>query len=192
MLEATLIGAGGSVVGGIVGGWFALVAARNQWKRDRADSREDRSHLAAMSIAESMASLDEALVAWTAQQMQSDLAGLRAAFNAFSKTAAVQSMALTDAALRQRVRAHVELLARVATLAEKSAAGGVALAEPARRHTEAVIGAFDAHCNGAASPPYQPPPLNDVAGLLAWQPVPAEPARKDDRHEVAPDTHRKS
>jgi hypothetical protein len=38
-LAASLIGAGGSVVGGIVGGWLAIMAARGQWKRYRADVR---------------------------------------------------------------------------------------------------------------------------------------------------------
>lgn len=49
--EAAMIGAIGSVVGGIVVGWFTVAAARSQWKRDRADAHVDRSHQAAMSIA---------------------------------------------------------------------------------------------------------------------------------------------
>jgi len=38
-----------------------------------------------------------------------------------------QSIAVTDSAVRQRVRRHVELLARVVTLAESSPTSGVAL-----------------------------------------------------------------
>jgi hypothetical protein len=51
---------------------------------------------------------------------QARLTELRAAFNAFSRMVAVQSIAVTDSAVRQRVRRHVELLARVVTLAESS------------------------------------------------------------------------
>lgn len=114
-LEAALIGDGGSVVGGIVGGWFAIVAVRSQWKRDRASIRADRSHQAALSIAESMASVDDTLVALS-KGLASPASGrvslqpLQAAVNTFIRTDAVQSMALTDEALRERVRTHTELL----------------------------------------------------------------------------------
>jgi hypothetical protein len=185
VLEAALIGAGGSVVGGIIGGWFALLAVRSQWKRDRADARADRSHQAALSIAESVTDVEEVLVAWSAGQ--ADQRRLRAAFNSFSRTAAVQTMALTDDSLRQRVRAHVQLLMRVALLAEKSPAGSVALTESARRHADALIEALEAHYTDTALPPYQPLPMNDVAGLLVWRPVGAEPARKDGRRDSAVD-----
>lgn len=169
-LAAALIGVGGSLVGGIVGGWFALLAARGQAKRDRETARVERSHQAAMSIAESLASMEEALVAWAADQ--SDLTSLRAAFNAFSRSAAVQSIALTDSALRQRVRRHVELLARIATIAERTPANAAALVPTARRHADALIESLDAHYNDATLPSYQPLPLEDAAGLIGWRPRP--------------------
>jgi hypothetical protein len=171
-LAAALIGAGGSLVGGIVGGWFALLASRGQAKRDRETGRVERSHQAAMSIAESLASMEEALVAWSADQ--SDLASLRAAFNAFSRSAAVQSIALTDSALRQRVRRHVELLARIAAFAEGTPDNAALLMPTARRHADAVIEALDAHYNDAALPSYQPLPLQDAAGLTVWHPRPTQ------------------
>lgn len=169
-----MIGAGGSVVGGAVVGWFTIVAARGQWKRDRdrADARLERSRQAAISIAESVASMEEALVAWSAGQ--SSVAALRAAFNAFSRTAAVQSIALTESTLRNRVRRHVELLARIATLSETAAGSVGGLVPTARRHADAVIEALDAHYNGAALPTYRPLPLNDAAGLITWQPTAAQ------------------
>ena len=86
--------------------------------------------------------MEEALVAWSAGQAR--LTELRAAFNAFSRAVAAQSIAVTDSAVRQRVRRHVELLARVVTLAESSPTSGVALIPTARRHADAVIEAFDA------------------------------------------------
>ena len=125
-----------------------------------------------MSIAESVASMEETLVAWSAGQ--SDLVALRAAFNAFSRTAAVQSIALTESTLRQRVRRHTELLARIATIAETNPTGAGALVPTARRHADAVIGALDAHYNEAALPSYRPLPLTDAEGLIAWQPTTAQ------------------
>jgi hypothetical protein len=165
-LAAALIGVGGSVVGAAIGGWFGIMAARGQWKRDRADARAERSRQAAMAIAESVASLEEALVAWSAGQ--SDLVALRTAFNVFSRTAAVQSIALTESTLRERVRRHIELVARVATLAETNPTGAAALVPTARRHADAVIEALDAHYNDAALPSYRPLPLEDAAALLTW------------------------
>lgn len=176
-LGAALTGAGGSVVGGIVGGGFAILAARSQWKRDRAAARADRSHNAARSIGESLASMEEALVAWSAGQ--SNLPALRAAFNSFSRMAAVQSMVLSDGPLRQRVRRHVELLSIIATLAETQPANSAALVPTARLHASAVLEALDAHCNDAALPSYQPLPLTDAAALIGWQPVPAPKRDKD-------------
>ena len=128
-----------------------------------------------MSIAESVASMEEALVAWSA--CQNSLTALRSAFNAFSRTAAVQSIALTESTLRQRVRRHVELLARVATLAETAPGSVRALVPAARRHADAVIEALDAHYNDAALPSYRPLPMDDASGLIAWPTAaPAEPA----------------
>jgi hypothetical protein len=130
-----------------------------------------------VSIAESIASMEEALVAWSAGQ--SRLEALRAAFNAFSRTAAVQSIALTDSALRQRVRRHVELLARVATVAETAPVGASALVMTARRHADAVIEALEAHCVDAALPSYRPLPLDDAEGLIAWRPAGTQAATHD-------------
>ena len=175
-MAAALIGAGGSVVGGVVGGGFALLAARGQWKRDRATAQADRSHQAAISIAESIASMQDALTTWT--YLEEDLDGLRAAISAFSRTAEVQSMALTDDTLRQRVRTHLVLL--------RTVANGAGMRNPghdmpgaARRDADAVIAALQAHYSGTPLPPYELPPR--WAMPATWQP-PAEPG-KNERHE---------
>jgi hypothetical protein len=149
VLAAALIGGGGSVVGGIIGGWLAIAAVRGQWKRDRADARAERSHEAAMSIVEAIGSTEVAVVAWSAGQ--SDLVALRAAFNVFSTTATVQSIAVTDSAVRSRVRRHVELLVRVAILAESAPDLAAGLIPAARRHASAVIEALEARRRSADS-----------------------------------------
>lgn len=111
VMVAALIGAGGSVVGGFVGGWLALLAGSRQGRRDVAARRTERSHQAALAIAESLAALELAVATWTARQ--SDAIALRVAFNLFAQTAAVQAIALTDGDLRSRVRTHTELVGRL-------------------------------------------------------------------------------
>lgn len=164
---AATIGAAGSVIGGVVGGWFTLRAGHRQWQRDRSDSQAERSHQAALALAEAVAGLDEAVVTWEARPADAD--ALRRAFNLFSRTAAVQSIALSDDTLRRRVRTHLELVGRFAALAG-TIPQATALIPAVRRHTDALIEALDAHVNRKALPLYQAPPLNDVAGLLRWQP----------------------
>jgi len=172
-----------------VSGWYVLLAGRQQWQRDRQDARKDRSQLAASAIAESAASLEEAVVTWVARSsapgeraltwVANNLAldALGAVLNAFSRTATVQCIALTDRDLRDRVMNHVKL---VMTLANFSRAGPITqLVEPVRRHSGALIEAIEAHCNETALPPYQPPPLDDLPGLLAWQPPSTNPPAID-------------
>src|SRR5215469_14372419 len=101
IMFAAGIGAGGSVVGGIVGGWFAIRATHRQWQRDRDDARIDRSRLAAMAIADSISEMDFAVFNWDQGRTQAD--DLRASFNALVRTLAVQSLLLTDDELRARV-----------------------------------------------------------------------------------------
>lgn len=62
-LESALIGVGGAIIGGALGGWFGLLAAGPQSKRERAESRKERSRQAAMDIADAWPVLEEALLA---------------------------------------------------------------------------------------------------------------------------------
>jgi hypothetical protein len=171
VVVAAIIGAAGSVVGGAIGGWITLLATRRQSERDRERSHVDRSHQAAMSIAESISTLEEAIVIWAAGQ--SDPGTLRIAFNVFARTAAVQGIAIVDAVLRQRVRTHVELTGTLSALADQRLTRG--LVEPVWRHTDAVIEALEAHYADAPLPPYQKPPADDAAALLTWTPTPSDP-----------------
>jgi hypothetical protein len=169
-LFAAAIGVGGSVLGGLTGGWFALHAGNAQWQRDREASRTDHSHQAALAIAGDIASLQGAVETWSARH--EDVNALVAAFNAFSLSAAVQSIGLIDDELRRRISYHT-LLARElsasagvhgAVPSQSALAGTVqTLAETVRRHTEAVLEAIDAHVNGQPLPPYQPPPVDTTA-----------------------------
>lgn len=168
VIVAAVIGAGGSVIGGLVGGWLALVAGHRQWQRDSEAQRAERSRAAAMLIAESVAELEKAVVIYAAGE--SDSIGLRVAFNVFAQTAGVQAIALADRDLRSRVRNHVEWVGTFAAIADQRQVEAV-LVEPMRRHADALIDALDSHVNDLPLPPYQPPPLGDAAALIEWQPV---------------------
>jgi hypothetical protein len=147
---AAIIGAGGSVIGGIVGGLFVLWVGRRQAQQDRAASRADRSHRAAMSIAEDLAALEEAIAVWKAaaeQVTRARVTGsgnvqqpavlgqamtqasrraseMRIAFNTFSRSATVDSFGLTDGDLRARVRAHTRLAGLLCVIAEQGGTVG--------------------------------------------------------------------
>jgi hypothetical protein len=94
VLTASLLGAGGSVVGGFVGGWMALTASRGQSKREARARVAERSSAAALSIAESLASLEIAVVSYAAGDI--DTVALCIAFNVFAQTASVQMLAISD------------------------------------------------------------------------------------------------
>ena len=175
-LFAAAIGAGGSVLGGLVGGWFVLRAGAAQWQRDREASRADRSHQAALTIATEITGLEAAVETWGTRQ--EDVDALVAAFNAFSLSTTVQSMGLIDDELRRRINDHRLLTGKFAAIA--SAQGTIAgqsgnvetmsaLAETVRRNTEAVLEAIDSHVTGKPLPPYDPPVVGAGIELLASQ-----------------------
>lgn len=203
---AAVIGAGGSVVGGAVGGYFALLVGRRQARQDRSDARTERSHQAALSVAHEIATLQEAVVAWkvaaggAAQagardvrnvqraaaigQSMTDAARavseLRGAFNEFSRSSIVQCIGLTDDNLRARVRDHARLAGLLCSVAENGGVPGPLLSETVQRHADAVLDAIDAHVNGRSLPRYAPlPPLevNRAQELVDWRPQPATAER---------------
>jgi hypothetical protein len=171
-LWSALVGLGGSVIGGVVGGLFVLIAGERQWKRDRADARIERSHQAAMSIADAIARLEEQVVAWQANQQ--DTVSLTAEFNATARNIVVQSMALIDPAVRVRVQIHAQLAGRLVAVAQSSVGSPfpASMMIPERRHADAVIAALEAHVQDQVLPAYRPPPLTDAIALLSYQPSP--------------------
>ncbi len=82
-----------SAVGGLVGGWYVLRAGHEQWQRDRQDARTDRSRQAAMSMAEAVGEMEQAIGTWQADPAdQAEIAALLNAFNlVFPGQAAVMS-----------------------------------------------------------------------------------------------------
>lgn len=182
-LWAALIGVGGSAVGGLVGGWYALRAGHNQWQRDRQDAQTDRSRQAAMSIAEVIGEMEQAIGTWQANPTdQAEIAALLNAFNAFSRTVAIQSLALTDRELRARVRAHQTLVGVLGTIAAQGGTSGPPLAGQVRKHADVVLDTIAAHVHGSPFPPYEPLPLDNAGALMQWTQGPAT-APQDAGHE---------
>jgi hypothetical protein len=162
-LWAALIGVGGSAVGGLVGGWYVLRAGHEQWQRDRQDARTDRSRQAAMSMAEAVGEMEQAIGTWQADPAdQAEIAALLNAFNAFSRSVAIQSLALTDDELRSRVRAHQTFVGVLGTLARQGGASAPPLADRVRKHADVVLDAISAHVHGNPLPSYQPLPLDNA------------------------------
>ena len=167
VVVAALIGVGGSVLGGLVGGWFALSASSRQWRRDRADRRSDQSHQAAMEIAGAWPVLAEAFLARAADEITT--LDMEKAFNAFSRIVYMQIIAITDPQVRERIRNHERLALAYGRFGDDRQK----LAEYASRlhiHGESMTAALEAHYANAPLPPYQGPPAGDGDAILAWEP----------------------
>jgi hypothetical protein len=152
---AAVIGAGGSVIGGIVGGWFTLRAGHRQWQRDREDSRTERSRQAALAVAEAVADMERAVATWevhSGEEVHSgDIDALRGAFAVFSRTVSIQSMPLIDDTLRQRLRDHAVQVHSLVAAAGTTPPAADAISEVQRR-ADALIEALDAYQRKPTTP----------------------------------------
>ncbi len=150
-----------------MGGWFALSAGSRQSPRDIEQRRTDRSDQAAMLIAEASPALELAFLARVAEDRGKN--ELNQAVNAFTITASIQSMVITDPQVRERVRNHYLLSFELDELASRPR--DLSLYVPALRHpAAAMVDALDAHVDNRPLPAYQAPPVNDRQRLVAWRP----------------------
>lgn len=171
-LWAALIGVGGSGVGGLVGGWYVLRAGHEQWQRDRQDAQSERSRQASMSIAEAIGEMEQAIATWRANPAdKTEVETLRNSFNAFSRSIAIQSLALSDGELRSRIRTPQTFVGIVGEIVRKGGTAAPLLADQARKHADVVLDAISAHIHDRTLPSYEPPPLTDAGKLLRWTPV---------------------
>jgi hypothetical protein len=153
-LAATLIAAGASVVGALVGGGFTLWAAMRQSRTEREATRLERAKQAAMDIASAWPVLEEALLDRGHGKCSAD--DLHQAFNTFSRTATMQCIPITDEEPRRRIRGHVRLALsstlyadnpeQLSTKVERLQANGVEIAE-----------SIDAYYNDKPLPAYSGP-----------------------------------
>jgi hypothetical protein len=169
---AALIGAGGSLLGGLVGGWYVVRAAQQQWQRDREQARSDRSRQAAMALAEALGHIDLAVANWGAKGVQTE--ELHAAFNTFAQSSALQALVLTDEELLARLRHYVALAQLLLKLARQGDTSADSLVPAVRRGARVLADSLSAHFNDRALPAYMPPPLDDVTALTSWRPSPSQ------------------
>jgi gas vesicle protein len=153
-LESALIGVGGAIIGGAVGGWFALLAAGQQSKRERMESRKERSRQAAMEIADAWPVLEEVLLSRAAGT--GTTSQLDQAYNQFARTATTRSIPISDLELRRRIRNHVDL---AFLLTDHNTPQGVLAEKVAslRDHGDAMRQAIAAHYNDSLLPAYTDP-----------------------------------
>lgn len=107
-----------------------------------------------MNIASAWPALEQALLARSAGDITPSQ--LDAAYNSFAQTATLQSIPISDADLRQRIRNHIELVFPLtdhsttqATLAQR--------VESLREHGDAIRLAITAHYNDEPLPAYTDP-----------------------------------
>jgi hypothetical protein len=172
-LAAALIGAGASVFGALVGGGFTLWAAVRQSGSERKAARLERSKQAAMDIAASWPVLEEALLDRAHGKNAAN--DLHKAFNAFSRTAAMQCIPVTDEELRRRIRGHINLALsstlyadnpeQLSTKVQRLQTNGAEIAE-----------SIDAHYNDKPLPAYSGPLWPKSSSL--------EPAKKAKRRKL--------
>jgi hypothetical protein len=104
---AALAGAGAAIVGAFVGGWLTMLAGRQQSRNERKADRLERSKQAALDIASAWPVLEEALLDRSVGKVSAE--DLNKAFNAYSRTAGVQSIPIVGEELRRRIRGHLQL-----------------------------------------------------------------------------------
>ena len=127
-----------------------------------------------MSIAEAVGEMEQAIGTWQANPAdQAEIAALLNAFNGFSRSVAIQGLALTDDELHSRVRAHQIFVGVLGKLAQQGSTSAPPLAEQVRKHADVVLDAISAHVHGNLLPAYQPLPLSDAVALMQWTPAPA-------------------
>jgi hypothetical protein len=176
-----LIGAGGAIVGALVGGLLVIWAGTRQWRRDRADATAERSHAAAKSILASLGNYELAVIAW---QQDYKMDALLRAKDAFTLASLPELPLISDYNVTSRIFAHTEFGLRLIYAASTTGFSGarpadrtIALAKAFQRHGGYLVICLVAHIQGNKLPPYQRPPLDDDSALIDWTPPEAPPPK---------------
>jgi hypothetical protein len=156
-----LVGVGGF----IIGGWFVLVAGKQQYKRDLEATRTDRSHMAAIAIAGEALRMQDAVDVWRTSH---DANALSTAQAAYSRAAIVQVLAITDPDVIDRVADHTVLTRRLADAARTGGPAANDLALTLDRHSDALVMLLNAHVRGWQLPTYPRLPLSDPKAMRSW------------------------
>jgi hypothetical protein len=178
IVQAAIAG-GSAVLGGLVGGWLTVRAAREQWRHDAQAANMERSHFASQRLLIATAQPEAALVTWRANH---DVELLKAAFNSFSATSMAGVPFVPYGAVATRVRAHNEFGFRFVSFVTSRGGAAAPLVESFRRHADAVTDTLEAHIQGRRLPTYPcryrtlPPSLRGQAIL----PTPVQSGRVEE------------
>lgn len=168
--SAAVIGFGSAVIGGVVAGGFALLAGRQQGRRDTRRARLDRSHQAAQRLLAALVLVEGTVSEW---RDRPNVEQLLSAINAFSVTVSSETAMLTDDDVAARTRAHLELAYWIALGAARTPGSSpplVVLSETLRRHADVLSASLEAHIRSRPLPNYVDLPMANVAALIAWTP----------------------
>jgi hypothetical protein len=159
LLLAALIGAGGSLIGGVVGGGFVLLAGRQQFKA----TRLDRSHQAALTVLSQAGAMHTAVMAWSRNP---DAQALFGAFKTFGQGATTQIAVISDGSVGACLKDYADLIDKILEIAGQENAPNLDEAE--NRQYWTLINAISAHVHGDKPATYEPPPLDDLTALHNW------------------------
>jgi hypothetical protein len=161
VVEQAAIAAGSAFIGSIVGGCFALLAGRQQWK----NSLESRSHEAAARVVNAILAVSQA---WVSLEGSGNLQELVVAANGFTAAATAELPFVRDGEVVERVRNHIEVTFFVVSSMRNGLHPPEGLINALNKHQGIVIATLEAHIKGDSLPDCDPLPVGSVLGLVRW------------------------
>jgi hypothetical protein len=160
-VEQAAIATGSAFIGAIVGGSFALLAGRQQWR----NSLKSRSHEAAARVLTALLTLSRA---WVSLEESGDMEALVAAANGFIAAATAELPFVRDGEVSKQVRAHIDFTFLLVSSARKLRTLPKELIDSLSKHQSIVISTLEAHIKGDQPPDSDPLPMGSVADLIEW------------------------
>ena len=161
VVEQVAIAAGSGFIGSIVGGCFALLAGRQQWK----NSLESRSHEAAARVVNSILAVSQA---WVSLEGSGNIQELITAANGFTAAATAELPFVRDGEVVTRVRNHIEVTFFLVSSMRNGLQPPKELINALNKHQDIVIATLEAHIKGDHLPGCDPLPLGSASGLVQW------------------------
>ena len=164
---AAIIPVGSAILGALVGGFLAFRIAVGQARLERRAAKRDRSHAAALTIAEALFTLSRGVDAGLNATSPPMIA---AAVNDFNNTIGAPLIALADEEVKERVKSHRAFSRQLGagSLRQPSTMPDPDLVEAFKRHQEATYEVLEAHVAEKPLPAYRRPPLKQPDALAQW------------------------
>lgn len=160
-VEQAAIATGSAFIGAIVGGGFALLAGRQQWR----NSLKSRSHEAAARVHTALLTLSRD---WVSLEESGDVEALATAANGFTAAAEAELPFVRDGEVVERVRNHIEVTFLFVSSMRNGLHPPEGLINALNKHQCIVIATLGAHIKGDRLPDCDPLPVGSVLGLLEW------------------------